>query len=216
MIPYLGDELIFPSAENSTERGIVAIGGDLSPDRLMLAYRNGIFPWFNEEDPIIWWSLDPRMVIFPDKLKVSKSMRSLIKKEAYQVTYNQSFVKVIEACSQIPRSGQYGTWITKEMKDAYIRLNQLGYAYSVEVWDEEELVGGLYGVKVGGVFSGESMFSLKSNASKYGFITFINKAKKEGLKLIDCQQESNHLRSLGGETISRTEYLSFLEKWRDG
>ena len=215
MIPYLGDELVFPSAELTTERGIVAIGGDLSPDRLMLAYRNGIFPWYNEDDPIIWWSLDPRMVIFPEKLKVSKSMRSLLRKEAFTITYNQNFVKVIEACSQIYREGQSGTWITKEMKDAYIRLNQLGYAYSVEVWEQSELVGGLYGVKVGGVFSGESMFSLKSNASKYGFISFIRHATKEGLKLIDCQQESNHLRSLGGESISRKQYLTLLNKYRD-
>jgi leucyl/phenylalanyl-tRNA--protein transferase len=215
MIPYLGDELVFPSAESSSPRGIVAIGGDLSPDRLMLAYRSGIFPWFNEHDPLLWWSLDPRMVIYPDKLKVSKSMRSLFNKERFKVTYNQCFQRVIEACSNVRREGQAGTWITKDMRNAYTRLHLLGCAYSVEVWDEEELVGGLYGVKIGSIFSGESMFSLKSNASKYGFISFVRKAKNEGLKLIDCQQESDHLRSLGGECISRKEYLTLLQKWRD-
>ncbi len=214
MIPYLGDELNFPSAERSTPRGIVAIGGDLSPDRLMLAYRNGIFPWFNENDPIIWWSLDPRMVLFPERIKISKSMRSLFKKNAFSVTYNQAFSHVIECCKSMDREGQEGTWITNEMQEAYIRLHKLGYAYSVEVWENTDLVGGLYGVKVGKVFSGESMFSKVSNASKYGFISFVQKAHHDGIKLIDCQQESSHLKSLGAETISRTQYLDLLMKWR--
>ena len=213
MIPYLGDELHFPSAETTTPRGIVAIGGDLSPDRLMLAYRSGIFPWYNEHDPIIWWSLDPRMVLYPDKLKVSKSMRPLFNKQAFRVTYNEAFSRVIRECRSAYREGQFGTWITDDMIEAYTRLHKLGHVHSVEVWDEEELVGGLYGVKFGNMFSGESMFSHKSNASKYGFITFVRKLQEEGLMLIDCQQESEHLRSLGAECISRKEYLSLLKKW---
>jgi leucyl/phenylalanyl-tRNA--protein transferase len=214
MIPYLGDELIFPSAEYTTPRGIVAIGGDLSPDRLMLAYKSGIFPWYNENDPIIWWSLNPRMVLFPEKLKVSKSMRSLFNKGIYRVTYNQEFSRVINSCRVTYREGQMGTWITEDMMKAYIELNKLGYAHSVEVWEGKSLIGGLYGVRFGNVFSGESMFSHKSNASKFGFISFVQKEKENGLKLIDCQQESDHLRSMGAETITRSDYLNLLEKYK--
>lgn len=215
MIPYLGDELDFPSAEQTSPSGIVAIGGDLSPARLVLAYRNGIFPWYNEGDPIIWWSLDPRMVLFPEKLKVSKSMRSLFRKKPYQVTFNKAFSQVIKSCRSVSREGQDGTWITEEMMDAYINLHRLGIAESVEVWENEDLVGGLYGVRIGKVFCGESMFSKKSNTSKYGFISFVDKLILEGIQLIDCQQESEHLRSLGAESISRTEFLALLKELND-
>ena len=215
MIPYLSEELVFPSAEHSSPRGIVAIGGDLSPERLLLAYRNGIFPWFNEQDPIIWWSLDPRMVLYPDKLKISKSMRSYFNQSKYQVTYNQNFSYVIQACKETYRAGQGGTWITYDMMQAYKHLHELGHAESVEVWDNNELVGGLYGIRIGKVFCGESMFSLKSNASKFGFISLVKKLSEEGVEMIDCQQESDHLRSLGAENISRKTFLKNLKEWVD-
>ncbi len=213
MIPFLTKELVFPSAEFATEQGIVAVGGDLSPERLLLAYKNGIFPWFNDGEPIIWWSLDPRMVLFPSKLKISKSMRPYFNQAKYQVSYNQDFKAVIQACKHVNRVGQEGTWISDYMMAAYIRLHELGWAHSVEVWDRSELVGGLYGVRIGQVFCGESMFSRKSNASKFGFISLVKKLESEGVQMIDCQQETAHLRSLGAETIDKTEFLSLLKQW---
>lgn len=211
MIPYLSEELIFPSAEHTTHKGIVAIGGDLSPERLILAYKNGIFPWYNEGDPIIWWSLDPRMVLFPTKLKVSKSMRPLFNQEKFRVTFNQDFSRVIQECKDIYRPGQGGTWISQDMMYAYINLHQLGWAKSVEVWENGQLIGGLYGVQVGKVFCGESMFAHKTNASKFGFISLVKKLQVEGVELIDCQQETEHLRSLGAESISKSDFLQRLK-----
>lgn len=213
MIPVLGKELRFPSAEYSTARGVVAIGGDLSPERLLLAYKNGIFPWFNEGDPIIWWSLDPRMVLFPGKLKISKSMRPLFNQKRFKVTYNQNFTAVINGCRDVYRTGQGGTWISDDMTEAYVALHKMGYAHSVEVWEDTELVGGLYGVKVGKVFCGESMFSKRTNASKFGFISAVKTMADEGVEMIDCQQETNHLRSLGAETISKTDFLNLLRRY---
>lgn len=211
MIKFLGKELVFPSAEHSTSRGIVAIGGDLTPERLLVAYRNGIFPWYNAGDPIIWWSLDPRLVLFPKNIKVSKSMRPYFNQEKYTVTYNTSFLQVIKSCQKISRENQKGTWITEDIISAYQKLFDLGYVISVEVWEGNDLVGGLYGVDLGTVFCGESMFALRPNASKFGLIKLAQKLYEEGYQLIDCQQETEHLKSLGAETIKRQEFLKILE-----
>lgn len=207
----LTDKIIFPDV-NLAEDGLLAIDGDLSTERLLLAYRSGIFPWYGEGEPICWWSPDPRFVLFPEKLKISKSMMQLFKREAFRITYNQAFEQVIEACAQSLRPGQDGTWITREMIDAYIRLHREGYAHSVEVWEGEKLVGGLYGVLLNKIFCGESMFFKVPNASKYGFISLVQKLKEEGVQLIDCQIYTNHLASLGAEEISRKEFLSQLKK----
>ncbi len=193
--------------------GLLAMGGDLSVERLLDAYNHGIFPWYDASEPILWWSPDPRMVLFPDNLQVSKSMRKLLKKEAFQVTYNQDFNGVIENCAVIRRAGQNGTWITQEIKDAYLKLHYLGIVQSVEVWQNDELVGGLYGIylKEKKIFCGESMFAKVSNASKYGFITYVRKLKAEGVSLIDCQIYTEHLNSLGASVIPRKEFLTYLE-----
>ena len=204
------DELIFPPVSGA-EDGIVAVGGDLSPERLILAYRQGIFPWFNEEEPIVWWSPDPRFVLFPEKLHVPKSMNRVLNQKVFRVTYNEDFEGVITHCKKTPRKGQQGTWITEEMKAAYIQLHQLGYAKSVEVWKEGELVGGMYGVDLGGIFCGESMFSKVSNASKVAPITFMQKFEKEGGRLFDCQVHSDHLVTLGAEEIPREEFMMYVE-----
>ena len=209
----LGAENIFPCVESSDAEGLLAIGGDLSSERLLLAYRSGIFPWYEEDQPILWWSPDPRMVLFPQRLKVSKSMRQLFNKKAFRVTYNQNFEKVIQNCAEIKRDGQRGTWITEEMISAYIQLHQEGFATSVEVWQEEELVGGLYGIylKEQKIFCGESMFAKVSNASKYGFIYLVQQLEREGVKLIDCQVYTPHLESLGAEEINRNVFLEYLK-----
>ncbi|WP_459210002.1 leucyl/phenylalanyl-tRNA--protein transferase [Aquimarina rhabdastrellae] len=202
----------FPEVSESHEDGLLAIGGDLSSERLIKAYNSGIFPWYNEGEPIIWYAPDPRMVLFPEELKISKSMKQLIRKQAFTVTINKAFDEVIKACAQIDRVDQDGTWITNEMQDAYNNLHQLGYATSVEVWKEEELVGGLYGIwlKEKGVFCGESMFTKVSNASKYGFIAFVQYLQSQHVQLIDCQIYTDHLASMGAREISRNEFMKFL------
>lgn len=204
----LNQSLAFPPVSGA-EDGIVAISGDLSPERLLLAYRSGIFPWY-DEPPIIWWSPDPRFVLFPDKLYVSKSMKRLLNKGTFDVTFNEDFKGVISNCQQVSRKDQEGTWITEEMKNAYIHLHKLGYAKSVEVWQEGELVGGMYGVDVGKVFCGESMFSRVSNASKVALISFVQKFSEEGGVLFDCQVHTRHLESLGAERIPREKFLNYL------
>ncbi|MFD1062919.1 leucyl/phenylalanyl-tRNA--protein transferase [Winogradskyella litorisediminis] len=205
---FLTNKIEFPKVTEASYDGLLAIGGDLGPERLLHAYNSGIFPWFEDEEPILWWSPDPRFVIFPDELKVSKSMKQLFKKDKFKVTKNKDFRSVITNCSEAYREGQKGTWITENMIEAYIKLHELGYAISVEVWEDKTLVGGLYGVDVGnGVFCGESMFTKVSNASKYGFIEFV---KHSNYKLIDCQLHTNHLESLGGKHISRKAFLQFL------
>lgn len=206
----LTEELIFPPVSEASPEGFLAIGGDLSPERLLLAYTNGIFPWFSEDEPIIWWSPDPRMVLFPENLKISKSMKQLLRKKAFSVTYNQAFDQVIDACATIYRPGQDDTWITEDMKAAYIKLHELGYAISVEVWQDDQLVGGLYGIDLGHIFCGESMFSNVSNASKYGFIHLVQKLQQNGCQLIDCQIHTDHLESLGAQEIPREVFLSYL------
>lgn len=205
---YLNQDLWFPNVAKASPEGIVAIGGDLSVERLLLAYKSGIFPWFDANQPILWWSPNPRFVLFPDKLKVSKSMKQVLKNADYTVTVNKAFEAVINSCSKIKRSGQSDTWITSSMIEGYIKLHELGYAKSIEVWQDNELVAGLYGVDLGNqVFCGESMFTTQSNASKVGFITFI---QNTNYKLIDCQVYTNHLESLGAENISRNLFLKFL------
>jgi len=202
----------FPPVETADEDGLLAIGGELSVERLIDAYNRGIFPWYDASQPVLWWSPDPRMVLFPQKLKVSKSMKKLIQNKAFEVTFNRDFEAVIENCANIWRQGQDGTWITEDIQKAYLELHRLGIAHSVEVWDGNNLVGGLYGIylKDKKVFCGESMFATVSNASKYGFIKLVEKLRAERVKLIDCQIYTAHLESLGAEEISRKEFLGFL------
>ena len=207
----LGKEIKFPNVESATPEGIVAIGGDLSTKRLTLAYQSGIFPWYNEGEPIIWYSPDPRMVLFPSKLKISKSMKSILRKEEFKITFNQKFNEVIAQCKSTFRKDQGGTWITNDMQKAYIKLHKIGIAKSVEVWQNNELVGGLYGIDLGAIFCGESMFSKVSNASKAAFIYLTRKLENEGYKLIDCQVYNTHLASLGAEEISRKDFIRFLK-----
>ncbi len=206
---YLNENIWFPDVNETTEDGLLAIGGDLSSERLMYAYKHGIFPWFEKNQPILWWSPDPRMVLFPKELKVSKSMRQVLRNSDFKVTVNTSFNKVIKECSFVKREGQSGTWITDDMVEAYIKLHKMGRATSVEVWQDDILVGGLYGIDFGTVFCGESMFSKVSNASKVGFITFL---QNTNYKLIDCQVYTEHLESLGAREIPRRNFMEYLEK----
>jgi leucyl/phenylalanyl-tRNA--protein transferase len=206
---YLTNKLWFPNVNEATDDGLLAIGGDLSVERLLLAYKTGIFPWFEIDTPVLWWSPNPRFVLFPEKLKISKSMRQVLRNRDYVVTVNKDFRSVITECSKVKRNEQEGTWITENMVNAYIKLHELGYVKSIEVWNKKTLVGGLYGVDLGnGVFCGESMFAKESNVSKVGFITF---TQNTNYKLIDCQVYTNHLESLGAEEISREEFLNFLK-----
>lgn len=207
---FLLKELFFPDVSEADEHGILAVGGDLSPERLLLAYRSGIFPWFDSDEPILWWSPPQRMVLFPDQLVVSKSMRTILRKELFTVTFNKDFRAVISSCSQISRNGQQGTWISQDMIEAYVKLHELGYAKSVEVWQNNELVGGLYGIDLGHVFCGESMFSKVSNASKVAFITLVENLKVRQYKLIDCQVHNDHLESLGAIEIEREEFMKII------
>ena len=206
----LSSEHIFPSASAANNDGVVAIGGDLNPKRILQAYKQGIFPWFESDDYLVWWSPDPRMVLFPEKLKISKSTKKILKNDCFKVTFNQSFDEVVDCCAKVKRFGQNGTWITDGLKKAYNLLHKEGHAFSVEVWKDFELVGGLYGIDLGDIFCGESMFSKENNASKIGFIHLIKELNKNGYKLIDCQVPSAHLKSLGAEEISRKQFLNYL------
>ena len=208
----LSNELYFPPVTEADEEGILAIGGDLSTQRLLLAYRKGIFPWYSDDEPIIWWCPNPRFVLFPDEIKISKSMRAVIKKQTYSFTINNCFNNVIKNCKTINREGQSDTWISEEVIDAYTNLHNLGYALSAETWKNNKLVGGLYGVKMGNIFFGESMFSLSPNASKFAFIQLVQHLKNEGVKLIDCQVYTNHLESLGAKMIDRNDFMRLLEQ----
>lgn len=208
----LSKDLVFPPVYLANKDGLLAIGGDLSAERLLLAYKSGIFPWYSEDEPIIWYSPDPRMVLFPQNLKISKSMKQIIRKNQFRATFNQNFSEVISKCKNSYREGQGGTWITDEMEQAYINLHKLGVAKSVEVWDGKELVGGLYGIDLGHIFCGESMFSKVSNASKFAFIYLVQKLEKENYKFIDCQVYNEHLASLGADEISRETFLTYLKK----
>lgn len=210
----LNDELIFPPAELAEKDGLLAVGGDLSPERVVLAYRQGIFPWYSPEDPILWWSPNPRLVLYPDRLHIASSMRQVINKGTFEVTFDRDFGEVMRQCGLIPRKEQDGTWITPEMLESYQCLHEKGIAHSVEVWKDEELVGGLYGLWIGRCFFGESMFSKASNASKTGFIHLVHWLRTQNCLLIDCQVSTSHLQSLGAEEISRMAFLEFLEQDR--
>ena len=209
---FLSDKIEFPALELASSDGLLAVGGDLSPERLIYAYQHGIFPWFDEGSMILWWSPDPRMVLYPDRLRLSKSMRQILRSGKFRVTYNQNFEEVVRNCSTIKRKGEDGTWITNEMITAYKKLHDLGYAKSVEVWNGDHLVGGLYGVDLGHVFCGESMFSKESNASKVAFISLVKDLIHKNYQLIDCQVYTDHLASLGAEEIPRDEFLKVLNK----
>ena len=207
----LSNEISFPPVKFAEQNGLLAIGGDLSMERLKLAYRSGIFPWYSEGEPILWYSPDPRMVLFPDELKIAKSTRQIIRSNRFRVTFNQAFEEVILNCKNIDRNnqGQDGTWITDEMIDSYVKLHKEGIAKSVEVWDGDELVGGLYGVEAGSVFCGESMFSKVSNASKVALVSLVQN-NQNAYNLIDCQVYNDHLASLGAREIPREDFISFL------
>jgi leucyl/phenylalanyl-tRNA---protein transferase len=208
---HLSKNLFFPPVSEANADGILAIGGDLSSERLQLAYSSGIFPWFEEDQPIIWWSPNPRMVLFLEDLAVSKSMRNILNRNIFKVTFNQDFRAVISHCQQVKRDGQTGTWITNDMIEAYCKLHELGIAKSVEVWQDDQLVGGLYGVDLGHVFCGESMFSLVSNASKVAFIALVNHLKINNYRLLDCQVYNDHLASLGCVEIEREDFMKILK-----
>ena len=210
MISLLSEQLIFPDPLQADHTGLLAVGGDLSPERLLLAYANGIFPWYNQDEPIYWYAPRQRCVLFPQQLKVSKSMQKIIKDKTFFITYNTQFEKIITACSHQPRPGQDGTWITEEMQEAYIELHRLGHAQSVEVWHREKLVGGLYGVKMKNIFCGESMFSIYPNASKAALIWLC----RSGLfTCIDCQIPTDHLLSMGATVMPSEKYIPLLRQW---
>lgn len=211
---FLSKELYFPPVEMASTEGIVAVGGDLSSERLILAYQNGIFPWFEEDEPILWWSPPQRMVVNPKDYKIAKSLRNILNRKIFEITFNKNFSDVIKHCQIIKRKGQKGTWITDSMYESYVKLHELGIAKSVEVWQNNELVGGLYGVDLGNVFCGESMFSKVPNASKVAFVSLIEDLKQENYLLLDCQVHNNHLEKLGAFEISRESYLKILKSKR--
>jgi len=208
----LTQELIFPPPEDAEPEGLLAVGGDLSKERVLLAYSMGIFPWYDEGDPVLWWSPDPRMVIRPEEFTPSKSLKRAVKKNNYRVTLDTAFKDVIRQCAKIPRHDQNGTWITRDMLDTYTALHQAGYAHSIEIREDETLVGGLYGLSMGSCFFGESMFSTRSDASKIAFYTLSRILTQWGFTLIDCQLHNQHLERLGAYTIPRHEYLHILSE----
>lgn len=202
----------FPDPRGASPEGIVCSGGNLSPGMLISAYSQGLFPWFNDEDPILWWSPDPRFVLLPEELHVSATMKKLLKKRRFELRVDTAFEAVIRSCARAPRRGQRGTWITDDMVDGYLRLHELGYAHSAEAWLDGELAGGLYGVALGSAFFGESMFSLAPDASKAAFIPFVRALAARGFDLIDSQVRTDHVSSMGGREISRDEYLARLRR----
>jgi len=208
---YIDNDPIFPPVEFSNEDGILAVGGDLSPGRLIEAYTNGIFPWYSSETPILWWSPDPRFVIYPGGVKVSKSMRQVLRRNIFDIRYDTSFRDVITACSG-ERKHEKGTWITPEMIEAYITLHNLGLAHSIEAWHDGKLAGGLYGVSIGKMFFGESMFSFESNASKAAFIVLADNLAKLGFDLIDSQVYTRHMESLGAFDMDRKSFIKIVKK----
>lgn len=211
MIHWLTKKLVFPPYHYASNDGLLAVGGDLSIERLKLAYSTGIFPWYNPEDPILWWSPDPRFVLLPQNLQVSRTMRQVLDRNTFQITVNQAFLEVMRGCQAAKREGQNGTWISEEIIESYCELHKIGWAHSIEAWQEGELVGGLYGVKIGRCFSGESMFAKKSNASKAAFITYVRQISQEGIEIIDCQTRTPHLESLGGRFMPRKIFLEYLK-----
>lgn len=213
-IYQLTDEIMFPNPELAEEDGLLAIGGDLRWERLVLAYCNGIFPWYNEDDPILWWCTKPRFIIKPNEVRISKSMKRVFNRGEFKVTFNNDFEGVISNCKALREKGE-GTWITDDMKEAYINLFNKGFALSVEVYKESKLVGGLYGVKIGRCFFGESMFSIETNASKVALISICKKLERENYLFLDCQMHTNHLESMGGKFVSWGEFESMLQEGID-
>ncbi len=202
----------FPPVQQADPDGLLAFGGDLSPERLINAYAKGIFPWY-ESGPVLWWCPDPRFVLFPGELYISRTTKALLKKNSFRFSVNTAFAEVIRHCRNIQRPGQFGTWITDEVEKAYIHLHHLGYAHSAEVWDDDQLAGGLYGIRLGKVFFGESMFSAVSNASKLAFIHYVKQLQAEGVALVDCQVYTAYLESFGARMIPRTRFTRLLERW---
>lgn len=202
----------FPPATAADEDGLLVIGGTLSPSKILQAYRLGIFPWYNEDEPVLWWSPDPRFVLFPIELHVSKSMKKIFRQQRFHFTMDRAFEEVIHHCQTTVRKGQHGTWITPEMKAAYVDLHHQGFAHSGEVWEGNKMVGGIYGVQIGNVFFAESMFSTVDNASKFSLISMVNELKTSGVVLIDCQVYSPHVHTLGARLIPRKDFLQLLEK----
>jgi leucyl/phenylalanyl-tRNA---protein transferase len=208
----LDDELIFPHPSLREPDGLMAVGGDLSPERLLLAYRWGIFPWYHDDQPILWWWLAPRLMVKPQEVHVSHSIRNAINQKKYTVTFDKVFTTVMQRCGDVKRKGQDGTWIMPEMIDAYSVLHQLGYAHSVEVWEGDSLVGGLYGIALGKIFFGESMFTEKTNASKVGFVFLADYLASKGFTWIDCQQDTPHMRTLGAHLVEEADFLDILRE----
>ncbi|MBL7049372.1 MAG: leucyl/phenylalanyl-tRNA--protein transferase [Nitrospira sp.] len=206
----LPEEHIFPPATHAEDNGLLAVGGDLSAERIMAAYSLGIFPWYSMDDPILWWSPDPRLILSPTDLKVSRSLRQVIKSDIFTVTLDRAFESVINECATVHQHNHGDTWITDEMIDAYIELHRLGHAHSVECWSDEKLVGGLYGISMGSVFFGESMFMKKSNASKVAFVKLVQQLQRWGFSIIDCQVTTSHLQSFGAQEIPRKEFLKLV------
>ena len=204
------DELQFPDPSFAEENGLLAVGGDLSPERLLLAYSLGIFPWYTEEDPILWWSPDPRLIVHPGDIHISRSLRKTLKRGAFTTTVDKAFEEVVRGCASQPRPGQDGTWISEDMAAAYTRLHELGYAHSAETWEGDILVGGVYGVSLGSCFFGESMFARRSDASKVAFAVLSEQLAEWGFTLIDCQMYTDHLARFGAEELSRETFLALL------
>lgn len=205
-----------PALAEKEPNGLLAVGGDLHPSRVLLAYRMGIFPWYGEGQPIYWWSPDPRMVLFPADLRIRRSLAKRIRQRPYRLTMDAAFDEVVERCATIPRPGQESTWITEEMKAAYRQLHRLGHAHSVEAWEGDDLVGGLYGVVVGTAFCGESMFADRRDASKIAFVSAVQEWTRWGLTLVDCQVYTDHLASFGAAEVSRSRFLAELDLAQDG
>jgi leucyl/phenylalanyl-tRNA--protein transferase len=212
IVPWLNSTHEFPAIETALVEpdGLLAVGGDLSPERLVAAYRHGVFPWFDKDQPILWWSPNPRAVLFPDKIYISRSLNKRIKRQQFTITTDQCFESVIERCANVPRGDQNGTWITDEMQEAYIELSKRGIAHSVEVWEKERLVGGLYGLAIGKIFFGESMFSLSTDSSKVAFVYLAKQLHQWDFALVDCQVSNPHLLSLGAEEIDRSDFKKIL------
>jgi leucyl/phenylalanyl-tRNA--protein transferase len=208
----LDDELIFPHPILREPDGLMAVGGDLSPERLLLAYRWGIFPWYHEGQPILWWWLAPRLMVRPEEVHVSHSLRNYINQQKYTVTFDKDFTAVMQQCGAVHRKGQDGTWIMPELIEAYTALHEMGYAHSVEVWEDEQLVGGLYGIALGKIFFGESMFAEKPNASKVGFVFLARHLASKNFTWIDCQQDTPHMRTLGAHLVEENDFLHILRK----
>lgn len=206
----LSNDLYFPPLDMADEDGLLAIGGDLSTERLLLAYKSGIFPWYNEDEPIYWWSPHPRFVLYPAEIKITNSMKTVLHNGRFRFTINRAFSEVIQNCKTVTRKGQDGTWISPAMQKAYTILHKLGYAHSAETWRDGKLVGGLYGIRLGNIFFGESMFNTENNASKFAFINYVQQLHKENVKLIDCQLHTNHLESLGARMIDRKLFAEIL------